>query len=526
MTRAWAWLVALALAGWASPGGLPPAAEGARILGVFGHIGKSHWDVFEPLMQELARRGHQVTVVSHFPQAAPRANYTDVSLKGSLTDFSPVGQIDVTEMKVDNMWDVYNEHLLLSQLAVTGCEVAFAHPDVQRLLRSNETFDLLITELFTTDCYVAFAHHYNIPSIGLSSCMMMPWAYERFGNPQNPAYIPDLFHAHGMQMSFWERWQNSWKILLDNLAYEYLYHRPSEQVVRRYFKDLPPLKEIARNVSMMFVNTHVSLSHARPYVPAVLEVGGIHLPQRKPLPKDVKEFLDGAGEEGVVYFNMGSMIRATSMAPEKRRAFLEAFGRMGQRVLWKWEEADMPGQTPNVKTSRWLPQFDILNHPKVKVYIGHGGLLGSTEAAHAGVPMVAIPIFGDQRANVQNLLQAGMALKLDYHDVTADSVLAALKEVLQNPKYREGARRVSEAFRDRPVGPLDAAVFWTEYVLRHNGAPFLRNAVAADLAWYQRWLLDVVAASAAAFVLAVLALRALAARLLPHGPIAHKLKGE
>ncbi|GLH16340.1 Uncharacterized protein GBIM_20635 [Gryllus bimaculatus] len=455
---AWAWLMALALAGWASPGGLPPAAEGARILGVFGHIGKSHWDVFEPLMQELARRGHQVTVVSHFPQAAPRANYTDISLKGSLTDFSPVGQIDVTEMKVDNMWDVYNEHLLLSQLAVTGCEVAFAHPDVQRLLRSNETFDLLITELFTTDCYVAFAHHYNIPYIGLSSCMMMPWAYERFGNPQNPAYIPDLFHAHGMQMSFWERWQNSWKTLLNNLAYEYLYHRPSEQVVRRYFKDLPPLKEIARNVSMMFVNTHVSLSHARPYVPAVLEVGGIHLPQRKPLPKDVKEFLDGAGEEGVVYFNMGSMIRATSMAPEKRQAFLEAFGRLGRRVLWKWEEADMPGQTPNV-------------------YIGHGGLLGSTEAAHAGVPMVAIPIFGDQRANVQNLLQAGMALKLDYHDVTADSVLAALKEVLQNPKYREGARRVSEAFRDRPVGPLDAAVFWTEYVLRHNGAPFLRNAI-------------------------------------------------
>lgn len=48
------------------------------------------------------------------------------------------------------------------------------------------------------------------------------------------------------------------------------------------------------------------------------------------------------------------------------------------------------------------------------------------------------------------------------------------------------------------MSPLDTAVYWTEYVIRHKGAPHLRTA-AADMPWYQYLLLDVIA-----FLLAVL----------------------
>jgi glucuronosyltransferase len=46
-------------------------------------------------------------------------------------------------------------------------------------------------------------------------------------------------------------------------------------------------------------------------------------------------------------------------------------------------------------------------------------------------------------------------------------------------------------------------VFWTEYVIRHKGAPHMRSAVL-DLAWYQYFLLDVIAVLALATVLIVL----------------------
>ena len=59
-------------------------------------------------------------------------------------------------------------------------------------------------------------------------------------------------------------------------------------------------------------------------------------------------------------------------------------------------------------------------------------------------------------------------------------------------RYHENARRLSRIYRDQPHTPLEQAVYWTEYVIRHKGAPHLRSAVL-DLAWYQYFLLDVLA---------------------------------
>jgi len=55
-----------------------------RILGMFPLEGKSHWIMQEALMKELARRGHQVDVFTHFPLEKPIPNYKDISLNGSL----------------------------------------------------------------------------------------------------------------------------------------------------------------------------------------------------------------------------------------------------------------------------------------------------------------------------------------------------------------------------------------------------------------------------------------------------------
>ena len=57
--------------------------------------------------------------------------------------------------------------------------------------------------------------------------------------------------------------------------------------------------------------------------------------------------------------------------------------------------------------------------------------------------------------------------------------------------FRENMQKYSAVSKDTPDKPLDRAVWWTEYVLRHNGAPHLRSSVL-DLKWYQYLLLDVI----------------------------------
>jgi hypothetical protein len=64
-------------------------------------------------------------------------------------------------------------------------------------------------------------------------------------------------------------------------------------------------------------------------------------------------------------------------------------------------------------------------------------------------------------------------------------------------------KKTSALSKDEPGNSLNRAVWWAEYVIRHNGAKHLRSA-AIDFAWYQYLLLDV-----AAFLLLLLALTVL-----------------
>ena len=73
-------------------------------------------------------------------------------------------------------------------------------------------------------------------------------------------------------------------------------------------------------------------------------------------------------------------------------------------------------------------------HPNVKLFITHGGLMGTMEAVYSGVPMVAIPLFGDQFQNVKNYEDEGIVVRLDYTTITKERVLKALREVLENPR--------------------------------------------------------------------------------------------
>lgn len=85
------------------------------------------------------------------------------------------------------------------------------------------------------------------------------------------------------------------------------------------------------------------------------------------------------------------------MPKEQLSAFIQVFKEFGkQRVLWKWEGDSIPDLPGNILLQKWLPQNDILAHPNVKMFITHGGLFGSQEGVHYGVPMLGIPFYADQ----------------------------------------------------------------------------------------------------------------------------------
>ena len=52
----------------------------------------------------------------------------------------------------------------------------------------------------------------------------------------------------------------------------------------------------------------------------------------------------------------------------------------------------------------WAPQNDLLASPAVKAFVTHGGSNSVYEAAYHAMPIVAMPIFGDQPSNAAKVL--------------------------------------------------------------------------------------------------------------------------
>lgn len=190
---------------------------------------------------------------------------------------------------------------------------------------------------------------------------------------------------------------------------------------------------------------------------------------------------------------MGSNVKSSDVSLEKREAILRTFSTLKQKILWKFEEDNLPNMPSNLMISKWLPQDDVLAHPNVVLFISHCGKGGLSEAKYHGVPVMGIPIFGDQQSNLKVAELEGWAIGLEYSDLNAITFPKVLNEVLTNVKYRNVAKKQSLTFRDRPMHPLDNAAFWVEYVIRHNGAKHLQSP-GIHLNFFQYHSLDVLAA--------------------------------
>lgn len=90
------------------------------------------------------------------------------------------------------------------------------------------------------------------------------------------------------------------------------------------------------------------------------------------------------------------------------------------------------------------------------------------------------------------------------------------------PRYLERVTTASKTLRDQPESAQDRAVYWTEYVVRHGGAPHLRSPVT-ELSWAEFLLLDVFLVLGVAAKGAHLLYRALSRRTWPLPGIKWKL---
>ncbi|XP_967685.3 UDP-glycosyltransferase UGT5 [Tribolium castaneum] len=468
--------------------------KSAKILAVLPVAGKSHYILASTLMRALAERGHDVTVISCWGEKNPPKNgtYRDIVMTGAMEELQRHLSSKDSNMFTRKGVNVFVDVFFATMIIYRFNELTMKHENVQKFIRSGEKFDVVIVEQFANDALKALSTHFGAPLISLSAMGASYWTNPLVGNPSPPSYIPHFRSDFSTSMTFYERLVNSLLYAFHDLLYHFIVFPQQNQLMKKYIPNAPEhLNDVLYNSSIVLLNSHPSINQPVPHVPNMIEIGGYHLKRPKKLPQDLQEFLDSA-KDGVIYFSMGSNLKSAVLPSDKCDAILKTFAKLKQKILWKWEEDDLPGKPPNVKTAKWLPQQELLAHPNVRLFITHGGLLSTTETIYHGVPILAIPIFGDQKINARSAVTSGYGVYLAFDKLNEETLTNSINQILNNKKYKENVQMRSRLFHDRLVSPLDTAIYWVEYVIRHRGAPHLR-VTALDLPWYKYLLLDVIA---------------------------------
>ncbi|KAK8720020.1 hypothetical protein OTU49_013624 [Cherax quadricarinatus] len=254
------------------------------------------------------------------------------------------------------------------------------------------------------------------------------------GNVLHPGYIPNHMDDFPRPYSIWNRiyntiYQIGFSIYWRNWAVLPLVQKE----ISAQFPDLPPLLDIERNLSLALVNTHFSISLSMPLLPSQVEVGALHCRPGNPLHQELESWISEAGSAGVIYFNLGSLASSGDIPVEYRNLFIQAFRRLPQRVIWKYE-GELKNISDNVMLTKWLPQQDILAHDNVKVFITHCGLLSLQESIYHATPLLALPIFADQPRNAMFVRNSELGHFLLWEELTEDMIIDALTDIITDPK--------------------------------------------------------------------------------------------
>ncbi|QYA99495.1 glycosyl transferase [Streptomyces anulatus] len=157
--------------------------------------------------------------------------------------------------------------------------------------------------------------------------------------------------------------------------------------------------------------------------------------------------------EKVLLISLGS---AYTHRPEFYRQCIAAYGNLpGWHVVLQIGRHTDPrelGDIPSgVEVHSWVPQRAILE--QADAFVTHAGMGGCGEGLLAGVPMIAVPQGAEQFMNADRLVELGVARRIDTPDATADTLRAALNDLVTDPETARRSARLRAAARSEGGTP-------------------------------------------------------------------------
>uniref|UniRef100_A0A674P3A6 glucuronosyltransferase n=4 Tax=Takifugu rubripes TaxID=31033 RepID=A0A674P3A6_TAKRU len=476
-------------------------AHGGNIL--VWYTEGSHWINLKPVLDTLIDRGHHVTVLvpstSMFMNRSEPSRFHyepfDVSISLEVIEASNEEFLQFSMYEIDHMnyIEMYIKFIDLAMIELRNnlkyLDGVVKSGTIMKRLKEAK-YDLLLADPLYPGSEL-LADLLNLPLVfSLRFSPALNWERHCGQIPAPPSFVPGAMSKLTDTMDFSERLWNFLFYAVQDIVMQFTYWKEVDNYYSEFKGEPTSSCELMSKADIWLMRTYWDFDFPHPYLPNIKFVGGIHCRPAKPLPKDMEEFAQRSGDAGIVVFSLGSFIN--NITTEKANMVASALAQIPQKVLWRYSGKVPDTLGANTRIYQWIPQNDLLAHPKTRAFITHGGTNGIYEAIYHGVPMVGIPMFADQPDNLVHMMAKGAAVMVNLNFINAEGLRDAINTVINDKSYKENAMRLSKIHHDRPMSPRDEAVFWIEFTMRNKGAKHLR-VQAHELTWYQYHSLDVLA---------------------------------
>ncbi|XP_037540272.1 UDP-glucuronosyltransferase 1-2-like [Nematolebias whitei] len=478
----------------------PSDCKGSKILVV--PFDGSHWLNMKVILEELHSRGHQITVLRSAKSWYISNNssiYTsiDVPMLQDETDINEYNEMPPDVMNCRS----YPEFLrIICMRRLITSLLVNAHDTLARSAGAILNDRVLIKKLQESKYELILADPGLPLGVILGSYLKLPMVLNvRWLNtgdahfdiaPSPVSYVPHTTSELHDKMDFLERTKNMFYFLQCVYEQYFLINPAYSDVFERHFPPGTDLLSLQLSADIWLLRADFVFEFPRPTMPNIVYIGGSQCKEAKPLTAELEAFMQSSGEHGVIVMSLGTLV--STLPPKITEAIAAAFAQLPQKVIWRFDGEKPSSLGNNTLLVKWLPQNDLLGHPKTRVFVAHGGTNGMYEAIYHSVPVLGMPLLFDQFDNVLRLKVRGAARVVEVRSLTKENFLEALKDLIENPSYHRNIKHLSQLHRDRPMSPLDTAIFWIEYVIRHKGAAHLKSA-GISLPWYAYYSLDVAA---------------------------------
>ncbi|KAE8291851.1 UDP-glucuronosyltransferase 3A1 [Larimichthys crocea] len=313
--------------------------------------------------------------------------------------------------------------------------------------------------------------------------------------PSPVSYIPVFSSQLSNHMNIWGRAKNLFYSFLAPMGQELIWSSFRE-VAERHLESGSPLgglEELHQGAELWAFNTDFSLEFPQPLMPYTVLVGGLLNKPPKPPEQDLQLWISNFGEAGFIVVTLGSMVSSVSV-DHLLVELVAGFSRIPQGVLWRYDQNRWPSHLdipPNLRLVDWLPLNDLLGHKKARLFITHGGQNSLLQAVYHALPVLAIPLFGDQFDNVVRAVTKGLGLTIRPTHITRELLSSTIQTLIQDVRFKSSALSLSRIHKSHPVPPALRLTQWVEHILHSGGGTHLRPASLTQ-PWYQRYLLDLV----------------------------------